>query len=51
MKGKVKKISGGGVRLDTEGGRVKESPDAGAAETGDALAIKLQSQMREQGGN
>ena len=31
------------------GGRVKESPDAGEAETGDA--IKVQSQMRGHGGN
>lgn len=35
------KISGGGVRWDTGGGRGEENPDARARETRDALAIKL----------
>lgn len=37
--------------MDADGGRGGENPDVGARETGDALAIKLWSQMREQGGN
>lgn len=36
--------------MEGEGG-VEERPDVGGAETGEALAIKLQSQMREPGGN